>query len=164
MFCAGHNMSVLGSQVDVDMDESVPDPVPKHQGHTGTGCYKLHDHEFLRPRHRPPRKGGGAAGGDGGGGGGGPPQVPPTNIMDLPVDAGPPNPVQLNAHNALKTKVTSPAQRTPVSSACYNNYPLMAPPTVIIRVIFLPFHIITFLIIHLQQFFIHKINVFKTFF
>ena len=41
-------MSVLGSQVDVDMDESVPDPVPKHQGHTGTGCYKLHDHEFLR--------------------------------------------------------------------------------------------------------------------
>jgi hypothetical protein len=33
--------------------------------------------------------------------------------MDLPVDAGPPNPVQLNAHNALKTKVTSPAQRTP---------------------------------------------------
>ena len=117
MFSAGHNMSVLGSQVDVDMDESVPDPVPKHQGHTGTGCYKLHDHEFLRPRHRPPRKGGGAAGGDGGGGGGGPPQVPPTNIMDLPVDAGPPNPVQLNAHNALKTKVTSPAQRTPVSSA-----------------------------------------------
>jgi len=106
----GHNMSVLGSQVDVDMDESVPDPVPKHQGHTGTGCYKLHDHEFLRPRHRPPRKGGGAPGG---GGGGGPPQAPPTNIMDLPVDAGPPNPVQLNAHNALKTKVTSPAQRTP---------------------------------------------------
>merc|ERR1719228_825542 len=107
----GHNMSVLGSQVDVDMDESVPDPVPKHQGHTGTGCYKLHDHEFLRPRHRPPRKGGGIPGGEGGGGG--PPQVPPTNIMDLPVDAGPPNPVQLNAHNALKTKVTSPAQRTP---------------------------------------------------
>ena len=112
-------MSVLGSQVDVDMDESVPDPVPKHQGHTGTGCYKLHDHEFLRPRHRPPRKGGGPTGGASGGAGGGgvPPQAPPTNIMDLPVDAGPPNPVQLNAHNALKTKVTSPAQRTPVSEA-----------------------------------------------
>ena len=71
-------MSVLGSQVDVDMEESVPDPVPKHQGHTGTGCYKLHDHEFIRPRGRPPlRKGGGGIGlsslvvGLGGGPGGG---------------------------------------------------------------------------------------------
>ena len=93
-------MSVLGSQVDVDMDESVPDPVPKHQGHTGTGCYKLHDHEFLRPKHRPPRKGGG------GGGGGG-----PANIMDqdLPVDTDP------GVNNQLKN-ISSPAlQRTPVS-------------------------------------------------
>ena len=50
-----------------------------------------------------------------------PSPTPPTNIMDLPVDAGPPNPVQLNAHNALKTKVTSSAQRTPVSLACKTN-------------------------------------------
>ena len=97
-------MSVLGSQVDVDMDESVPDPVPKHQGHTGTGCYKLHDHEFLRPKHRPPRKGGG-----GGGGGGG-----PTNIMDqdLPVDT---THAPGAGNNQLKN-ISSPAlQRTPVS-------------------------------------------------
>ena len=66
-------MSVLGSQVDVDMEESVPDPVPKHQGHTGTGCYKLHDHEFRRPRGRPPppRKGDGGLPGGGSGSGGG---------------------------------------------------------------------------------------------
>jgi len=110
----GHNMSVLGSQVDVDMDESVPDPVPKHQGHTGTGCYKLHDHEFLKHRHRPPRKGGGPEED-----GGRPPnhqQPHHTNLIDLPVDPGePPNPVQLNSQYALKTKVTSPAQRTPMS-------------------------------------------------
>ena len=101
-------MSVLGSQVDVDMDESVPDPVPKHQGHTGTGCYKLHDHEFLRPRHRPARKGGGEEG-----------RGPPTNLMDLPVDPGPsqPSSVQLNSHNINNTLKHSqlPAQRTPVS-------------------------------------------------
>ena len=85
------------------MDESVPDPVPKHQGHTGTGCYKLHDHEFLRPKHRPPRKGGG-------GGGGG-----PANIMDqdLPVDTDP------GVNNQLKN-ISSPAlQRTPVSVRKY---------------------------------------------
>ena len=116
-------MSVLGSQVDVDMDESVPDPVPKHQGHTGTGCYKLHDHEFLKHRHRPPRKGGGGGGGGEESGPGRPGQVlpghhPPTNLMDLPVElAHQPNPVQLNNQYALKNnKVTSPpAQRTPVS-------------------------------------------------
>jgi len=123
----GHNMSVLGSQVDVDMDESVPDPVPKHQGHTGTGCYKLHDHEFLKHRHRPPRKGGTGEdegpgrpnGGDGLGapanGGGG--QHNNTNLIDLPVDmpgGQQPNPVQLNSqyHQQLKTK-SPPAQRTP---------------------------------------------------
>ena len=98
----GHNMSVLGSQVDVDMDESVPDPVPKHQGHTGTGCYKLHDHEFLRPRHRP------------GGRGGGEERGPPTNPMDLPLESGPaPTSVQLNT---LKHS-QHPAQPTPVSIA-----------------------------------------------
>lgn len=105
-------MSVLGSQVDVDMDESVPDPVPKHQGHTGTGCYKLHDHEFIRPRGRPARKGGG------------PPLPPagetsttaPANLMDLPVSEilmGQPSPV--NATKALK-HLNSSAQRTPVST------------------------------------------------
>jgi len=123
----GHNMSVLGSQVDVDMDESVPDPVPKHQGHTGTGCYKLHDHEFLKHRHRPPRKGGGEDEGPGrpNNGGGSVPvggsSVPHpnnmnnTNLIDLPVEAAlgsQPNPVQLNSQYALKTK-SPPAQRTP---------------------------------------------------
>ena len=124
----GHNMSVLGSQVDVDMDESVPDPVPKHQGHTGTGCYKLHDHEFLKHRHRPPRKGGGEDEGPGrpnGNGGSVPvagssvhagPNMNSTNLIDLPVDCGSqPNPVQLNSQYALKTK-SPPAQRTPVST------------------------------------------------
>ncbi len=42
----GHNMSVMGSQLEIDMD---PDGdltvVPRHQGQTGTGCYKLHDHQ-----------------------------------------------------------------------------------------------------------------------
>ena len=94
----GHNMSVLGSQVDVDMDESVPDPVPKHQGHTGTGCYKLHDHEFMRPKHRVT---------------GTKPEVdktaPPTNIMDLPVDSGAPQ----QAVQQLK-HMSSPAHRSPV--------------------------------------------------
>ena len=121
-------MSVLGSQVDVDMDESVPDPVPKHQGHTGTGCYKLHDHEFLKHRHRPPRKGGGEDEGPGrpnGNGGSVPvagssvhagPNMNSTNLIDLPVDCGSqPNPVQLNSQYALKTK-SPPAQRTPVSN------------------------------------------------
>ena len=121
-------MSVLGSQVDVDMDESVPDPVPKHQGHTGTGCYKLHDHEFLKHRHRPPRKGGGEDEGPGrpnGNGGSVPvagssvhagPNMNNTNLIDLPVDCGSqPNPVQLNSQYALKTK-SPPAQRTPVST------------------------------------------------
>lgn len=111
-------MSVLGSQVDVDMDESVPDPVPKHQGHTGTGCYKLHDHEFLRPRHRPARKGGG-------GGGVGEDRAPPTNLMDLPVEGGPHHPphqssVQLNSHNNTLKHSHQPAQRTPVSIAFHS--------------------------------------------
>ena len=97
----GHNMSVLGSQVDVDMDESVPDPVPKHQGHTGTGCYKLHDHEFMRPKHRVT---------------GAKPELdktaPPTNIMDLPVDSGAPQ----QAVQQLK-HMSSPAHRSPVRNS-----------------------------------------------
>ena len=97
--CPGHNMSVLGSQVDVDMDESVPDPVPKHQGHTGTGCYKLHDHEFMRPKHRVTSGTGGKVEVDKG---------PPTNIMDLPVDGGGQQAVQQLKHMA------SPAHRSPV--------------------------------------------------
>ena len=40
-------MSVMGSQLEIDMD---PDGdltvVPRHQGQTGTGCYKLHDHRL----------------------------------------------------------------------------------------------------------------------
>ena len=41
-------MSVMGSQLEIDMD---PDGdltvVPRHQGQTGTGCYKLHDHKLV---------------------------------------------------------------------------------------------------------------------
>ena len=101
-------MSVLGSQVDVDMEECGPDPVPKHQGHTGTGCYKLHDHEFIQPRHRQSKGGGG-----GGAVGVAPSGGPPTNLMDLPVNDAP-HPVQLNATKAIKHAASS-AQRTPVS-------------------------------------------------
>ena len=108
-------MSVLGSQVDVDMEESVPDPVPKHQGHTGTGCYKLHDHEFMRPRGRPARKGGGA----------GPPPTTtagpttnqPANLMDLPVAELPAISTATAANNPTKAlkQFISPAQRSAVS-------------------------------------------------
>ena len=92
----------------------VPDPVPKHQGHTGTGCYKLHDHEFVRPRGRPPRKGGG--GGVSGVGGGH--LSPPANLMDLPVmeaagSGG--GGVHMNATKAALKHLTSPPDRTPVS-------------------------------------------------
>ena len=97
--CPGHNMSVLGSQVDVDMDESVPDPVPKHQGHTGTGCYKLHDHEFMRPKHRVTSGARGKLEAD---------KAPPTNIMDLPVDSGGPQ------QAVQQLKHMSPAHRSPV--------------------------------------------------
>ena len=110
-------MSVLGSQVDVDMEESVPDPVPKHQGHTGTGCYKLHDHEFMRPREqrRPARKGGGGPPPSTNKSGGPPPAGgEPANLMDLPVlemaGSGQHN---VNATKALKQHLNK--QRTPVS-------------------------------------------------
>ena len=99
----------------------MPDPVPKHQGHTGTGCYKLHDHEFVRPRGRPPRKGGGGPGPGGHpppAGGGDGPSSPPANLMDLPVmeGAGGGGLYQhhVNATKALK-HLTSPPERTPVS-------------------------------------------------
>ena len=105
-------MSVLGSQVDVDMDESVPDPVPKHQGHTGTGCYKLHDHEFMRPKHRAPAAGGGGGGGVAGGRG---KPGPVTNIMDLPVDNNGTGHNQAGLQQ-LKNMSASPAHRTPVST------------------------------------------------
>ncbi len=40
MYFAGHNMSVMGSQLEIDMD---PDGdltvVPRHVGNTGTGMY-----------------------------------------------------------------------------------------------------------------------------
>ena len=43
-------MSVMGSQLEIDMD---PDGdltvVPRHTGQTGTGCYRLHDHQIYEP-------------------------------------------------------------------------------------------------------------------
>lgn len=49
-FPPGHNMSVMGSQLEIDMD---PDGdltvVPRHTGQTGTGCYRLHDHQIYDP-------------------------------------------------------------------------------------------------------------------
>ncbi len=43
----GNNMSVLGSQLEIDMDpEGDAAVIPRHQGNTGTGCYKLHDHHI----------------------------------------------------------------------------------------------------------------------
>ena len=111
-------MSVLGSQVDVDMEESVPDPVPKHQGHTGTGCYKLHDHEFMRPREqrRPARKGGGGPPPSTNKSGGPAPGGEPANLMDLPVleMAAGPGQHNVNATKALKQHLNN-KQRTPVS-------------------------------------------------
>ena len=51
-------MSVMGSQLEIDMD---PDGdltvVPRHQGQTGTGCYKLHDHRIIESNHNYVRKG-----------------------------------------------------------------------------------------------------------
>ena len=45
-------MSVMGSQLEIDMD---PDGdltvVPRHTGQTGTGCYRLHDHQIYDPSH-----------------------------------------------------------------------------------------------------------------
>lgn len=46
-------MSVLGSQLEIDLD---PDGeltvVPRHVGNTGTGCYKMHDHT-IRDTKKP---------------------------------------------------------------------------------------------------------------
>ncbi|QQP37463.1 Putative LOC100123278 [Caligus rogercresseyi] len=42
-----HNMSVMGSQLEIDMDpEGDAAVIPRHQGHTGTGCYRLFDHRL----------------------------------------------------------------------------------------------------------------------
>ena len=44
-------MSVLGSQLEIDMDpEGEAAILPRHQGNTGTGCYKLYDHDIEETR------------------------------------------------------------------------------------------------------------------
>ena len=44
-------MSVLGSQLEIDMDpEGEATIVPRHQGNTGTGCYRLFDHDIEDTR------------------------------------------------------------------------------------------------------------------
>ena len=49
----GHNMSVLGSQLEIDIDpEGEATIMPRHLGNTGTGCFKLHDHRFIETKHR----------------------------------------------------------------------------------------------------------------
>ena len=86
------------------------------QGHTGTGCYKLHDHEFKRSRGRPARKGGGPVPLSTAG-----PTNQPANLMDLPVAELPAVPATAaatataNPTKALKQFI-SPAQRSAVST------------------------------------------------
>ena len=49
----GNNMSVLGSQLEIDMDpEGEAAVIPRHVGNTGTGCYKLHDHRMTETKKR----------------------------------------------------------------------------------------------------------------
>ena len=49
----GHNMSVLGSQLEIDMDpEGEAAVIPRHVGNTGTGCYKLHDHRISETKRK----------------------------------------------------------------------------------------------------------------
>ena len=46
-------MSVLGSQVEIDIDpEGEATIMPRHTGNTGTGCFKLHDHRVVETKHR----------------------------------------------------------------------------------------------------------------
>ena len=46
-------MSVLGSQLEIDIDpEGEATIMPRHLGNTGTGCFKLHDHRFVETKHR----------------------------------------------------------------------------------------------------------------
>ena len=46
-------MSVLGSQLEIDMDpEGEAAVIPRHVGNTGTGCYKLHDHRIQETKRR----------------------------------------------------------------------------------------------------------------
>lgn len=45
-------MSVMGSQLEIDMDpEGDLTVVPRHHGQTGTGCYRLHDHRIGETNH-----------------------------------------------------------------------------------------------------------------
>ena len=46
-------MSVLGSQLEIDIDpEGEAVVMPRHIGNTGTGCYKLHDHRYRNTLNR----------------------------------------------------------------------------------------------------------------
>lgn len=46
-------MSVLGSQLEIDMDpEGEAAVIPRHVGNTGTGCYKLHDHRISETKKK----------------------------------------------------------------------------------------------------------------
>merc|ERR1712018_1041823 len=52
----GNNMSVLGSQLEIDLDpegECVIFAGQRHVGNTGTGCYKLHDHRIRDTKKEP---------------------------------------------------------------------------------------------------------------
>ena len=49
-------MSVLGSQLEIDLDpegECVIFAGQRHVGNTGTGCYKLHDHRIKDTKKEP---------------------------------------------------------------------------------------------------------------
>ena len=75
-YISGHNMSVMGSQLEIDMD---PDGdltiVPRHHGQTGTGCYNLHDHNFPESSAREHRTG--------------PLYIDPQSMVLAPADKGP---------------------------------------------------------------------------
>ena len=46
-------MSVLGSQLEIDMDpEGEAAVIPRHVGNTGTGCYKMHDHRMTETKKK----------------------------------------------------------------------------------------------------------------
>ncbi len=123
-------MSVMGSQLEIDMD---PDGdltvVPRHQGQTGTGCYKLHDHQIFDPRvgrlgpvygAEYPEEGEEEEEGDGGGGRGDPengrrppdwsgPGPPPVMLETTPT--------HLSKQKVLK-QLNSPCQKPMVSRPC----------------------------------------------
>ena len=120
-------MSVMGSQLEIDMD---PDGdltvVPRHQGQTGTGCYKLHEHQIFDPRvgrlgpmygATYPNEADEPEDGKGGGGGG-----PPDGGRRPPDWSGPGPPYLLDTpihlssskQNVLK-QLNSPCQKSMVS-------------------------------------------------